>query len=119
MPIKKSTKKETGKTKKVSTRTRKTTRTTKADRPLVYADNNTSFWVVDGQILNSLVALRDALVGMKKPVFAHHVTKNKNDFAQWVEVVLCDADCAAALKKAKTPSSAKTVVVRHLKQYSF
>lgn len=87
-------------------------------KPLIYADNQTSFWVTNGQILNSLVALRDALEVMEKEVYHYHAGEAHNDFANWVAAVLCDADCAKDLEKAKTPTSAKTIVVKHLKTYS-
>ncbi len=92
--------------------------TTESVKPLVYADNQTSFWVSNGQILNSLVALRDALDAMEKEVYHYHAGEAHNDFANWVAAVLCDEDCAKDLEKAKTPTSAKTVVVKHLKAYS-
>lgn len=86
-------------------------------KELVYASNNQSFWVTNGQILNSLLALRDALGEMDKEVYHYHANGWQNDFAQWVDTVLCDTACAADLRKAKTAKSAKTVVVRHLKLY--
>lgn len=89
-----------------------------AVKPLVFADNQTSFWVSNGQILNSLVALRDALDVMEKEVYHYHAGEAHNDFATWVSSVLCDTECAVELTKAKSPSSAKTVVVKHLKTYS-
>tara|TARA_B100002051_G_C16744753_1_gene646752 strand:- start:2931 stop:3365 length:435 start_codon:yes stop_codon:yes gene_type:complete len=111
--VKKTVKKSTPK------KTVKKTSKNTAAKPLVFASNNTSFWVNDGQILNSLVALRDAFDGMDKAVYEYHAKGNdQNDFANWVGVVLCDGDCAAALEKAKTPRSAKTVVVKHLKYYA-
>lgn len=85
---------------------------------LVYADLQKSFWVSNGQILDSLIALRDAFDAMEKDVYLYHVTKERNDFADWVEAVLTDSQCAKDLKKAKTPSSAKTIILRHLKTYS-
>lgn len=90
---------------------------TSGPKSLVYANNETSFWVADGRILNSLVALRDALAAMEKSVYAKHVNGEKNDFANWVGVVLDDAACARDLLGAKTPTAAKTIVVRHLKLY--
>lgn len=91
----------------------------KATRPtLVTASNETSFWVTNGAVLNNLVALAQTLDTMEKNVFSYHVTKDKNDFADWVEAVLEDTTCAAALRKCKTPKSAKTVVVKHIKLYS-
>ena len=88
-----------------------------AKKTIVYADNTHSFWVNDGQVLNSLIALQDALLSMQESVFKHHVSKDKHDFADWVDSVLCDSTCAADLRKTKAPTSARTVVVKHLKSY--
>jgi len=84
---------------------------------LVVAENKHSFWVADGQILNSLSALKDALLVMDKATFVHHVAKDKNDFAVWVETVLGDKDCALDLGKVKTLTATKTAVSKHLKKY--
>jgi hypothetical protein len=86
-------------------------------KPLIISDNEQSFWMVDGQILNSLAALESVFAEMEKSIFEHHVGKDKNDFAEWVETVLGDKDCAVALKKAKTSKAAKTVVSKSLKSY--
>ena len=91
---------------------------TSAKKSLVYSNEQTSFWVRNGQVLNSLVALRDALDDMEKEVYLYHAGGTHNDFANWVAAVLSDTKCATDLEKAKTPRSAKTVVVRHLKLYS-
>lgn len=96
----------------------KTTAKKSASKSLVYASDSTSFWMTDGQILNSLIALKEALSAMPKDVYQYHAGGEHNDFANWVEVVLCDGDCARDLRKAKTPVSAKTAVVKHLKHYS-
>lgn len=106
-PVKKAVKKGVRKTDKKTVK-----------KSLVYADTQNSFWVSNGQILNSLIALRDALSAMEREVYSYHVTKDRNDFANWVEAVLTDSQCAVDLKKAKTPNSAKTIVLRHLKTYS-
>lgn len=86
-------------------------------KALVFADNAHSFWTTDGQIFNNLMALHDALSSMDKSVYLHHVTKDRHDFAEWVESVLYDLECAADLRKAKTPTSAKTAIAKHLKTY--
>lgn len=97
---------------------KKPTKKAISKKSLVYATDAESFWVVDGQILNSLVSLGEALSSMEKEVYAHHVTKEKNDFADWVEKVLADVECAMSLRSAKTPRTAKTIVVTHLKTYT-
>lgn len=87
-------------------------------KDLVLASDQESFWVHNGDILNSLLALRDALAEMEKDIYQYHAKGEQNDFALWVETVLCDDDCAADLQKAKTQKGARTVVVKHLKLYS-
>lgn len=87
-------------------------------KPLVYASNAKSFWCSDGQILDSLIALRDALSTMEMEVYKYHAEGEKNDFANWVAEVLSDYVCAADIERAKTPQSAKTAIVRRLKIYS-
>jgi hypothetical protein len=116
---KKAVKRSTASTKKATTKTsaKKATKRGSTKKPMVYAVDEKSFWVTNGEILNSLVALKDALTRMEKEVYQYHATGGQNDFAVWVDAVLCDQACAADLSKAKTPSSAKTAVVRHLKHY--
>ena len=115
---KKAVKKVAKKTTKKKAAPKKAAKKSSAKKDLVYAPDHASFWVTDGQVLNSLLALRDALDEMEKEVFSYHVSKEHNDFANWVDSVLYDAECAAALHKARTPKTARTVVVRHLKLYS-
>jgi hypothetical protein len=113
-------KKVTATTKKVVARVVKKAPAAKkvsTKKTLVYANNKQSFWVNDGRILNSLLALETAMSEMEKAVFAHHVNKEKHDFADWVDSVLADAACAADLRKKKTLASAHTVVKKHLKSY--
>lgn len=87
------------------------------DRVLVCAHGEECFWTTDGRILTNLLELRDALEGMSQEIFSHHVTKDKNDFANWVEDILSDHELGASLRRAKKPATAHTVVVRRLKVY--
>jgi len=116
-PAKKVVKKAAKKSlvKKVS---KKTTAKNQAKKPLMLASNDKSFWVTNGAVLNSLLALRNALDEMEKEVYSYHVSKEHNDFANWVDAVLCDTQCAAELKRAHTPVKARSVVTRRLKVYS-
>lgn len=110
--VKKATKKTAAKkaTKKTSNKEEK--------KPLVYASNGKSFWCNDGQVLDSLIALRDALEAMEIEVYKYHAEGDKNDFANWIAYVLDDYVCAADVEKAKTQKSARTAIVRRLKVYS-
>lgn len=100
-------------TKKVTTK--KSTKNAKI--PLIKAPEDKQFWVTDGQILADLRALAESFSAMEKLVYRYHTENDRNDFADWVEHVLCDADCAMALRQASTPKQAKTVVIKRLKLY--
>ena len=91
--------------------------TKKANPELVVAAPEQAFWVNSGSTLHSLLELADELAAIENEVFSHHVTADRHDFADWVEQVLADTSCAAALRKAKLPKRAHTVVVTHLKRY--
>ncbi len=123
MPTKKTTKKIAAKkpTKSAARKSAKVTKkppVKKSSRVLVCASDDRCFWTSDGKILRDLEELADALHGMEDEIFAHHVTKDKNDFANWVEDVLLDDDCAEALRKARKSSTAQKVVIKQLKLYS-
>lgn len=86
-------------------------------KTMIYAANEASFWMNDGQILNSLQALSDALLEIDLEVFSHHVTKDKNDFADWIHDVLDDIECAKTVRRAKTIKATKSAVDKHIKKY--
>lgn len=85
---------------------------------LVCAPGEQCFWTTDGRVLSNLVELRDALESMTDDVFAYHVSKERNDFADWIEQVLEDAELAAAFRKSKKLNTAHDVVVTRLRIYS-
>lgn len=85
---------------------------------LVCAPDDKCFWTTDGKILKNLDELQMAFGTMGDEVFLHHVSKEKNDFADWVEQVLEDSACASSLRKSKQPTAAKAVVVKHMRTYN-
>jgi hypothetical protein len=89
-----------------------------AAKRLVVASDSESFWVTNGHVLNSLVALEMAFADMSKAVYEYHISATGSDFADWVEAVLFEQDCASELRKAKTAKAAHGVVTKYLKQYS-
>jgi len=122
--VKKTIKKTTKPTTRRSVRTakkagRKTTARTKANQPrvLVCANGEHCFWLNDGRIVHDLRELSAVLESMHKHLFTHHVTTERNDFADWVERVLNDADCAAKLRRSRTQRGAHGVLVRQLRLY--
>jgi hypothetical protein len=86
-------------------------------RALVCAEGEQCFWTTDGNIIGNLVELRDRLNEMADEVFAHHVTKERNDFANWINDVLNDAELAQAIRKAKKAQTARLAIVRSLREY--
>jgi len=105
-------------TTKKANKTPKATAMKKPVKDLVFASDQESFWVQNGEVLNSLMALNDAFANMDKDIYQFHAHGDRNDFSVWVDTVLSDAACAADLKKAKTQKNARTIVVKHLKLYS-
>jgi len=106
-------------TKAVKKITAKKATKTNTKRELLVCSDDKSFWVNNGEILNTLVALRDVLHDIEDDVFVYHVNEAQNDFADWVETVLEDTACAKDLRKAKKSDKAHDVVVKHLKYYQF
>lgn len=102
--------------KKAATKTSVTKKSTK--RTLVITTPERAFWVNNGEVLRSLADLRNCLPGMTARVYRYHADPEHHDFALWVEHVLGDAACAAALRAASSVSSAEVVVVKHLKRYA-
>ena len=60
------------------------------------------FYLVYGNVLTNLKDLISALKDMKKEIFNYHVTKDKNDFANWIENVFENKKLATEIRKIKT-----------------
>ena len=93
----------------------KKVKTTAGSPRLVVASDSESFWVTDGQVLNSVIALESALVTMKKSVYDYHAIETGNHFADWVDTVLADTVLAQALRPLKTAKAARAIITKHLK----
>jgi hypothetical protein len=60
------------------------------------------FYLVNGEVLKNLEELVGALEKMTKEIFNYHVTKEKNDFANWIEDVFGNKKLGMDIRKAKT-----------------
>jgi hypothetical protein len=60
-----------------------------------------AFWVNNGPVLKNVGELPTALRRMSDKTFHHHVNKDKNDFAKWIQDVFGDARLADALRKSR------------------
>lgn len=78
----------------------------KTKKLLINVEPEKSFWVCNGEIFKNLKELVDGLERMTEEVFNYHVTKEKNDFVNWIKDVFKDEKLACDLKKAKTPKTA-------------
>jgi len=87
-------------------------------KALVCAADGECFWTRDGRILQNLDDLHMAFGSMDEEVFLHHVNKEKNDFADWVEHILDDLDCSVELRKSKELAKAHKILQSHLQKYS-
>jgi len=85
---------------------------------LVCAPDGHCFWTTDGSVLRDLQDLRVALGSMDETVFMYHANDDKNDFADWVEYVLGDAVCAAALRQCTSVAKASSAIQKRLNYYS-
>ncbi len=120
MPTKKTVTKKVSKkaTKKkpVAKKTAKKKVSAKKDR--VVAPEEKAFWVTTGQIVRDIVELNELLSTIEDEVFTYHADDTKHDFATWVELVLCDEDCANEMRMCGgNLSENKKVVSKHIKYY--
>ena len=60
------------------------------------------FFAHDGQVFKNFKDLKSALRDMPKHVFEHHVSKEKNDFANWIRGVFKNKELACAIEMAQT-----------------
>jgi CRISPR/Cas system type I-B associated protein Csh2 (Cas7 group RAMP superfamily) len=76
------------------------------------------FWVNNGPIIDDLKELRDALRDeITDEQYNHHVTPEKNDFADWILNSLGDSHCATEVRAAKKQKTAASRINECLKRY--
>ena len=65
------------------------------------APQGNEFVLHNGRVLKNLHELANALLSMDDGTFAHHLTKEKNDFASWIEHVFKNHLLADQVRGAK------------------
>lgn len=105
--------------KKVAAPKRAVKKTSKRNlrKQLVYADGEQCFWTHRGTVLSTLKDLHRELDTMTDEEYQYHANADKNDFADWVEGVLCDETCADGLRRARRRATAHSCVKRCLTHY--
>lgn len=109
----------------MSTRKRTTKRRTRGKakkkvvkKKLVTASPECCFWTYGGPVINNLRNLLEALEkDISDEQYKYHISRGENDFAIWIEEVLCDTECARALEKIKMRKTAITKVKSCLRDY--
>ncbi len=69
-----------------------------------------SFWVCDGKVLKNMQELQSALRQMSSETYSCHANNEKNDFANWVNDILSDANLAQKLRSARSKQEAEKAV---------
>ena len=77
-----------------------------AKKLLSDCNSDQSFWVNNGPVLRNLDDLSAAIKSLSSEQFSHHLNKEKNDFARWVEDVVGDKELSEVLSKVKSKTSA-------------
>ncbi len=68
------------------------------------------FYLSDGTAIKSVAGLKSALEKMDDRVFSEHVTDDRNDFADWIRVVLKNDQVADRIAQEKTKGGIRTVL---------
>jgi hypothetical protein len=75
-----------------------------------------AFFCVSGDVYRNLRELHAGLLMMRDEHFKHHVTDEKNDFANWVQDVFDDAALAAAIRGVRSRALAAYRVAERIRQ---
>jgi hypothetical protein len=89
----------------------------KQEQPIIISQDK-YFYLAGGSVLKDLKELVSALEKMTKEMFDYHVTKEKNDFANWIENVFNDKKLATDIRKAKTAKIAAQKIKTRIKYAS-
>ena len=73
------------------------------------------FWVCDGKVLKNIQELQSALKQMSNETYSYHANNEKNDFANWVNDILGNADLAQKLRSARSEQEAAKAVGNTIK----
>ena len=82
------------------------TKQDEAKRFLGDVNQQQCFWVNNGHVLKNLEELASELQTMGDDTFKHHVSKERNDFTNWVNDVVNDKKLAKDLLSSKNRESA-------------
>lgn len=85
-------------------------KTTTAKKAAFEAPMDKRFWLNSGKVIAGLSDLGAVLEKMEDSIWKFHVTKDKNDFANWIEDVFQEKKLGLAIRKAKTAKAAAKLI---------
>jgi len=74
------------------------------------------FWLHGGKTIKNILELAKELKQMNSETFAHYVTNEKNDFANWIQHCIKDEQLAALLKTTKNKERMAAIVERRIQE---
>jgi len=74
------------------------------------------FVLKNGKTLKSGAELKQALPSMDDATYKHHVTKDRNDFANWIADVYRDTETANSIRKAHNKQDIIRIIAQRLKR---
>ena len=85
-------------------------------RPAIAMDAHPDkvFILVNGKRLKNVKELADILDKIEDDVFNHHVTDDRNDFANWLRDVFKDLDLAREIAGCKDKDKMQLVLYKHI-----
>jgi len=72
------------------------------------------FVLADGRVLKDYKELADIMDDLADNVYLHHVNKERNDFAKWIEDIFQDKELAERLRKASGKHNVQLIIYRHI-----
>jgi len=79
---------------------------------------DTVFWICNDSIIRNIYELANSIEGMNEGTFMYHVNDDhqKNDFAKWINEVLCDQELAKKLEKIRDKMEYLKVIRKRIQE---
>ncbi|MBN1274808.1 hypothetical protein JXA12_00740 [Candidatus Woesearchaeota archaeon] len=100
--------------KKKAAKKKRPTKTQQRRRVKKTAPTDKTFVFVDGKQVKNVKQLADVLEEIEDHVFNHHVSEDKNDFANWLHHVFDEIDLAKKVAGCKEKKHVQLVLYKHI-----
>jgi len=87
---------------------------TKIKQKIADAPAEQYFILANGQPVKNVKELADVLEHVSEDIFNHHVTNEKNDFANWTKDVFKEIELAQELAETKNKDHTRIVLYKHI-----